>query len=121
MLALDRARCVPVLALPTVASVKVQTFDRNLITFMKLGGGPLTLIVAYQRPPFSTWAVSVNASPCLFRGFSRSFFYGRSQTVATASLTQEDMLFAYLNYTVVVYMITTIICLYCEHTKRVSI
>lgn len=28
-------------------------FDRNLITFMKLDGGPLALIVAYQRSPFS--------------------------------------------------------------------
>lgn len=38
---------------------KSTAFDRNLITFMKPGGGPLTLIVAYQHSPFSTRVVSV--------------------------------------------------------------
>lgn len=38
---------------------KSTAFDRNLITFMKPGGGPLTLIVAYQHSPFSTRMVSV--------------------------------------------------------------
>lgn len=43
---------------------KSTAFDRNLITFMKPGGGPLTLIVAYQHSPFSKRVVSVKMHHC---------------------------------------------------------
>jgi len=49
---------------------KSTAFDRNLITFMKPSGGPLTLIVAYQYPPFSTWAVSAKMHHCASVSFA---------------------------------------------------
>lgn len=55
---------------------KSTAFDRNLITFMKSGCGPLTLIMAYQRPPFSTWVVSAKMHhrvPVSFAAFLGAF------------------------------------------------
>lgn len=92
---------------------------------MKPGGGPLTLIVAYQRPPFSTWAVSAKMHhrvPVSFAAFHEAFPRKISDRRSGEFPTQEGTtgrLFACLNYTAVMYVIATIMPLHCEHKKRV--
>lgn len=87
---------------------------------MKPGGGPLTLIVAYQRPPFSTWAVSAKMHhrvPVSFAAFLGGFFTedlgsGVSNSgryvIRVSKLNGRCM-----------HVMATIMSLHCGHKKRV--
>jgi len=88
---------------------------------MKPGGGPLTLIVAYQYPPISTWAVSAkmhHRASVSFAIFLGTFLRKISDCRNSVS-NSERYVIRMLNYMTVVYVIATIISLHCEHKKRI--